>query len=130
MNIKRSLTRILQSKVFTVIFERSCGILTLYFPFIEAAQYFAPKVFLYGTSTQMKYFFAFHVSHWIRWYANNSYFMFGITLLIFYICSTGRPLVFSKFLRFNVIQSILLYVLISAIGQILCMYTPLIFRRN
>ena len=62
-------------------------------------------------------------------YQDNTYFAFALMIGIFFICSKGS-LPLSKFVRFNIIQAILLYIICSCVGQILGIYCPAFIRES
>ena len=109
--------------------ERSIGILSYLFPFVEISSYFATKVFLNAESLQLQYLYRNYISKLVNVYQDNAYFAFALIIGIFFICSKGS-LPLTKFVRFNVIQAVLLYIICSCIGQILGIYCPAFIRES
>merc|ERR1711934_252068 len=110
-------------KVIIKICERGLGILSYILPCLEISQYFARRVFLGTDSTTLHMFYINYLNTTIESYQSNLYFAFGIVLGLFYLCSRGAvPL--TKFLRFNILQALLLYIISSCLGQLMVFYCP------
>ena len=115
--------------VFINVFERCIAILSYIFPFLEISAYFGTKVFLNAESLSLQYFYRNYISKLVNIYQDNTYFAFALMIGIFFICSKGS-LPLSKFVRFNIIQAILLYIICSCVGQILGIYCPAFIRES
>ena len=115
--------------VFINVFERGIAILSYIFPFLEISAYFGTKVFLNAESLSLQYFYRNYISKLVNIYQDNTYFAFALMIGIFFICSIGS-LPLSKFVRFNIIQAILLYIICSCVGQILGIYCPAFIRES
>jgi uncharacterized membrane protein len=115
--------------VFINVFERGIAILSYIFPFLEISAYFGTKVFLNAESLSLQYFYRNYISKLVNIYQDNTYFAFALMIGIFFICSKGS-LPLSKFVRFNIIQAILLYIICSCVGQILGIYCPAFIRES
>jgi uncharacterized membrane protein len=110
------------------ISERGVGIFSYIFPFIEVSYYFGSKVFLSTDSIALKYFYVRYIDKLANLYATNTYLIFALMVGIFLICSRGT-LPLTKFVRFNVIQAILVNIICSCIGSIFS-FLPIIFRES
>ena len=109
-------------------FERGISIISFIFPFVEISTYFGPKVFLSTESTVLKAFYVNHVAKLSTFYTENTYVVFIFMVWIFITCSRGSvPL--SKFVRFNVIQAILLNIICSCSGVIFS-FLPIVLRES
>ena len=115
--------------VFINVFERGIAILSYIFPFLEISAYFGTKVFLNAESLSLQYLYRNYISKLVNIYQDNTYFAFALMIGIFFICSKGS-LPLSKFVRFNIIQAILLYIICSCVGQILGIYCPAFIRES
>ena len=115
--------------VFINVFERGIAILSYIFPFLEISAYFGTKVFLNAESLSLQYLYRNYISKLVNIYQDNTYFAFALMIGIFFICSKGS-LPLTKFVRFNVIQAILLYIICSCVGQILGIYCPAFIRES
>ena len=116
-------------KKFLIKFaERSLSIISYFFPFIEISYYFGAKVFLSIDNIGMRYLYLRIIAPLSSFYQENIYIIFIVMVGIFLVCSRGSvPL--TKFLRFNVIQAILLNIICSCIGSIYS-FLPLILRET
>lgn len=116
-------------KKFLIKFaERSLSIISYFFPFIEISYYFGAKVFLSIDNIGMRYLYLRIIAPLSSFYEENIYIIFIVMVGIFLVCSRGSvPL--TKFLRFNVIQAILLNIICSCIGSIYS-FLPLILRET
>ena len=52
--------------------ERSIGILSYLFPFVEISSYFATKVFLNAESLQLQYFYRNYIAKLVNVYQDNA----------------------------------------------------------
>ena len=111
------------------VFERGIAIVAYIFPFLEISAYFGTKVFLNAESLSLQYLYRNYISKLVNIYQDNTYFAFALMIGIFFICSKGS-LPLSKFVRFNIIQAILLYIICSCVGQILGIYCPAFIRES
>jgi len=109
--------------------ERAVGIIAYIFPFVEISSYFGAKVFLSAENLTLQIFYRNYILKLVSVYQSNSYFAFALMIGIFFICSKGS-LPLTKFVRFNVIQAILLYIICSCVGQILGIYFPVFIRES
>ena len=102
---------------FKLFAERGLSIAAFIFPFIEVASYFGPKVFLSTENDDLRIFYLNYLIKMTSFYTDNSLLIFIFMIWIFIVCSRGSvPL--TKFLRFNVIQAILLNIICSCSGVI------------
>ena len=115
-------------KIFKKVYERILPLFSYAFPFIEVSYYFGAKVFLNTDSIELKYFYVKNIEGLSKFYGENVYFIFALMVGIFIVCSRGT-LRLTKFVRFNIIQAILLSIICSCIGAIynLC---PLIIKEG
>jgi hypothetical protein len=108
--------------------ERGLSIVAFIFPFIEVASYFGPKVFLGTESITLRSFYLNYLLKMTNFYANNNLLVFIFMVWIFLVCSRGSvPL--TKFLRFNIIQAILLNIICSCIGVVFT-FLPIVLRES
>lgn len=104
-------------KTLITICERSLAISSYIFAFVEISSCFAIKVFLNSDSKFLKYIYVNYVAKLTTFYIENVYFVFALMLGIFIVCSRGTiPL--TKYIRFNVIQAILLNIICSCISAV------------
>ena len=97
--------------------ERGVAILAYIFPFVEISSCFAVKVFLNADSKALKFFYVNYVAKLTNFYIENVYLVFALMIGIFIICSRGTIPV-TKFVRFNIIQAILLNIICSCISAV------------
>ena len=108
--------------------ERGLSILAFIFPFIEVASYFGPKVFLGTESIALRSFYLNHLTKLTSFYTNNNLLIFIFMVWVFILCSRGSvPL--TKFVRFNIIQAILLNIICSCLGVIFT-FCPIVLRES
>ena len=108
--------------------ERAISICAFSFPFIEVASYFGPKVFLSTESIALRSFYFEHLVKISTFYTNNNLLIFIFMVWVFIVCSRGSvPL--TKFVRFNVIQAILLNIVCSCSGVIFT-FLPIVLRES
>jgi len=113
---------------FKLFAERGLSIAAFIFPFIEVASYFGPKVFLNTENDDLRIFYLNHLIKMTSFYTDNSLLIFIFMIWIFIVCSRGSvPL--TKFLRFNVIQAILLNIICSCSGVIFS-FLPIVLRES
>jgi hypothetical protein len=118
----------MQKQFLIKIFERLLAILAFIFPFIEISYYFGAKVFLSTDSITLKIIYANYISKLSSFYEANIYLVFIVMVGIFIICSRGTiPL--TKYVRFNIIQAILLNIICSCIGTIFS-FLPIVLRES
>tara|TARA_B110000003_G_scaffold26935_1_gene25524 strand:- start:626 stop:1129 length:504 start_codon:yes stop_codon:yes gene_type:complete len=110
------------------IFERGLSISAFIFPFTEISYYFGPKVFTNTESLALKVFYFKYITQLTRFYEANVYLIFILMVGIFITCSRGT-LPLTKFVRFNIIQAILLNIICSCIGACFA-YTPIVMRES
>ena len=110
------------------IAERALSISAFIFPFIEVASYFGPKVFLSTESATLRIFYLNHLVKLSSFYTDNNLLIFIFMVWVFIVCSRGSvPL--TKFVRFNVIQAILLNIICSCSGVIFT-FLPIVLRES
>merc|ERR1711970_1195009 len=96
----------LQELLKTVL-ERGLSIATYIFPFLEITVYFSSRVCYSSNDIGLKIIYQNYLFPLTVFYEKNVYLIFIGMVGIFLMCSrTSLPL--TKFLRFNVIQAILL----------------------
>ena len=98
--------------------ERCLPLLALLFPFIEINYHFGSKVFLSIDSLPLKLLYMNHLATLARFYGENNLAVFAVMVTVFISCSRGRPIKLTKFVRFNIIQAILLNIIGTVIGSI------------
>ena len=109
-------------------FERALSTIAFIFPFVEISAYFGPKVFLSTDSPVLKTLYVNYILKLSSFYAENTYVVFILMVWIFITCSRGSaPL--TKFVRFNVIQAILLNIICSCIGVVFT-FLPVVLRES
>jgi len=114
--------------IITKICERVLVIASFIFPFFEISYYFGAKVFLGADNINLKYFYVNYIQKLVSFYEGNIYLIFIAMLVIFLTCSRGTiPL--TKFVRFNIIQAILLSIICTCIGSIVS-FCPLSIREG
>jgi len=116
-------------KFFVKTCERIAGILSYLFPLFEISSYFGKRVFLSTESLAIETFYIKYVNGPLELYQENMIFAFAFMVGIFFVCSRGY-LPLTKFVRFNIIQAILLSIICSCIGQIIEFYCPLFIRES
>jgi hypothetical protein len=115
-------------RAITLFLERILVILSFIFPFIEISYYFGAKVFLSTDSIALKYFYMNYIVKLTTFYEGNIYLIFIVMLSLFLTCSRGTiPL--TKFVRFNIIQAILLSIICTCIGSVFS-FCPLGIRES
>jgi len=110
------------------ISERLIAILAFIFPFTEVSYYFGAKVFLNTESKTLKLFYLNYIAKLASFYEANVYLVFAIMVGVFIICSRGT-IRLTKFVRFNIIQAILLNIVCSCIGSIYG-FLPIVLRES
>ena len=110
------------------ISERLIAILAFIFPFTEISYYFGAKVFLGTDSMALKIFYLNYISKLASFYEANVYLVFAVMISVFIICSRGTVRL-TKFVRFNIIQAILLNIVCSCIGSIYS-FLPIVMRES
>lgn len=104
-------------KTLTTVIERALVISSYSFAFVDISASFAIKVFLNSDTKILKYFYINYISKINNFYIENVYFIFALMLGIFIVCSRGT-IPATKYVRFNVIQAILLNIVCSCISSI------------
>jgi len=108
--------------------ERIISIAAFIFPFIEVVSYFGPKVFLSTEGANLRIFYLNHLVKVSTFYTENNLLIFIFMVWVFIVCSRGSvPL--TKFVRFNVIQAILLNIICSCAGVIFT-FLPIVLRES
>ena len=96
--------------------------------FIEVTSYFGPKVFLSTENLALRSFYLTHLVKVSTFYTDNNLLIFIFMVWVFLVCGRGSvPL--TKFLRFNVIQAILLSIICSCSGVIFT-FLPIVLRES
>lgn len=113
---------------FKHFLERGLSILAFVFPFVEVVSYFGPKVFLSTESFTLKVFYVNYIEKISRFYAENNLLIFFFMVWVFLICSR-RSSRLTKFVRFNVIQAILLNIICACFGVIFTFF-PIVLRES
>lgn len=108
--------------------ERSIAILAFIFPLMEISYFFGSKVFLNIENLSLKIFYYQYVAKLSGFYEANVYLVFILMVAIFIICSRGT-IALTKFVRFNIIQAILINIICSCLGTIFA-YVPIILRES
>ena len=106
---------------FQQVFERGIAILAFIFPFMEISYYFGSKVFLNTENLALKIFYFKYIAKLSSFYEANVYLVFIVMVAIFIICSRGT-IALTKFVRFNVIQAILINIICSCNRFYFCLY--------
>ena len=110
------------------IFERGISIVAFIFPFVEISSYFGPKVFLSTESAILRAFYVNYILKLSSFYTENTYIIFIFMVWVFITCSRGSiPL--KDFVRFNIIQAILLNIICSCLGVVFT-FLPVILRES
>ena len=126
LNIKK-----LKRKLRSLLIEfagRGISIFSYIFPLFEISYYFGAKVFLSTDNPVLHALYQETLSGVNLFYGDNSYLMFFIMIGIFMACSRGT-LKLTRYVRFNVIQAILLSVICSCVGSIFALL-PLWIRES
>ena len=110
------------------IAERGLSIGAFIFPLFEVASYFGPKVFLSTENTALRFFYLNHLTKLTSFYTENNLLIFIFMVWVFIVCSRGS-LPLTKFVRFNVIQAILLNIICSCSGVIFTFF-PIVLRES
>jgi len=108
--------------------ERALSITAFIFPFIEVVSYFGPKVFLSTDSMALRSFYSIYIEKILRFYTENNLLIFIFMVWVFIICARGSvPL--TKYVRFNIIQAILLNIICSCSGVVFT-FLPIVIRES
>ena len=110
------------------IAERGLSIVAFIFPLFEVASYFGPKVFLSTENVALRFFYLNHLTKLTTFYTSNNLLIFIFMVWVFIVCSRGS-LPLTMFLRFNVIQAILLNIICSCSGVIFT-FLPIVLRES
>ena len=108
--------------------ERFLSIAAFIFPFIEVSSYFGPKVFLSTESVSLRNFYLNHLVKISSFYTENNLLIFIFMVWVFIVCSRGSVRL-TDFLRFNVIQAILLNIICSCSGVVFT-FLPIVLRES
>lgn len=106
--------------------EKGLSIIAYIFPFVEISSTLALKVFLSADSPFLRFFYFTYITPATEFYRANIYLCFGLMLGIFITCAKGkvpftngkRKLPLTNYVRFNIIQAILINVVASCISVI------------
>ena len=115
----------LQELLKTVL-ERGLSIATYIFPFLEITVYFSSRVCYSSNDIGLKIIYQNYLFPLMVFYEKNVYLIFIGMVGIFLMCSR-KSLPLTKFLRFNVLQAILLDIICACVGQIY-MACPTVFK--
>jgi uncharacterized membrane protein len=115
-------------KALLPFLERGFSIAALIFPLVEAIAYFGPKVFLNTESLALKNFYVSYIDKVSRFYTENNLLIFIFMVWVFLLCSR-RSSPFTKFVRFNVIQAILLNIVYACAGVVFT-FLPILLRES
>ena len=115
----------LQELLKTVL-ERGLSIATYIFPFLEITVYFSSRVCYSSNDIGLKVIYNNYLYPLMLFYEKNVYLIFIAMVAIFLMCSR-KSLPLTKFLRFNVLQAILLDIICACVGQIY-MACPTVFK--
>ena len=108
--------------------ERGLSIIAFIFPFIEVVSYFGPKVFLSTDSMALRSFYSIYIEKILRFYTENNLLIFIFMVWVFIVCARGSvPL--TNYVRFNIVQAILLNIICSCIGSIYT-FLPVVLRES
>lgn len=110
------------------LLDRGLSIAAFIFPFIEVTSYFGPKVFLSADSVALSVFYKNYLEQVTRFYMDNNLLTFIFMVWVFIVCSRGS-LPLTKFVRFNVIQAILLNIICSCSGVVFS-FLPIVLRES
>jgi len=110
------------------ILERGLSMTAFIFPFVEVVSYFGPKVFLSTESMALRGFYVNYIEKIARFYTDNNLLIFIFMIWVFIVCARGS-LPLTKFLRFNIIQAILLNIICSCSGVIFT-FLPIVIRES
>ena len=113
---------------FILIVERAISISAFIFPFVEVTSYFGPKVFLSTESINLRSLYLNHLAKLTSFYTANNLLIFIFMVWVFIVCSRGS-LPLTKFVRFNIIQAVLLSIICSCCGVIFT-FLPIILRES
>ena len=113
---------------FIPLAERGISVAAFVFPLFEVASYFGPKVFLSTENSALRGFYLNHLTKITSFYTENNLLIFIFMVWVFIVCSRGSiPL--TKFVRFNIIQAILLNIICSCLGVIFT-FCPIVLRES
>ena len=108
--------------------ERGVSMLSLLYPFLEVNMYFGAKVFMATENMDLKTFWVYNLLPLVKFYESNIYLFFAIMIIAF-LGSVRNTWNTSRYVRFNIIQGILLEVLITCFSQIF-LVTPVFLRES
>jgi hypothetical protein len=108
------------------ICERGLSIIAYIIPFVEISSTLALKVFLSADSQFLRFFYFTYITPLTEFYRSNIYLCFALMLIIFITCAKGKvpftngkkKLPLTNYVRFNIIQAILINVVASCISVI------------
>ena len=108
--------------------ERGLSVSAFIFPLLEVISYFGHKVFLSPENDALRFFYSTHLTKITSFYTENNLLIFIFMIWVFIVCSKGS-LPLTRFLRFNVIQAILLNIICSCSGVIFT-FCPIVLRES
>jgi len=115
-------------KLLKNLLERVICIAIYIFPFLEITVYFATQVCYSANDMGFKVIYTNLLHPLILFYDKNVYLVFIAMVSIFLLCSRNS-LPLTKFLRFNVLQAILLDIICACMGQVY-MTSPILFKTS
>jgi len=114
--------------IFKTFFERTVPLFAFIFPILEINSCFASKIFQNIDNITVKVFYYRQLMPLIQLYQSNIYIFFILMVGIFIACSRGS-IKLTKYVRFNIIQAILLAIVAQAITQVYYLL-PVIIRET
>ena len=108
--------------------ERILSITAFIFPFFETMSYFGPKVFLGTENVILQDIYLNSLEEATNFYTENNLLIFIFMVWLFIICSRGLVRL-TKYVRFNIIQAILLNIICSCVGLAFS-FLPIVLRES
>ena len=108
--------------------ERGVAMLSLIYPLLDVNLYFGAKVFMATEDLELKAFWVYKIAPLVKFYETNIYWFFAVMIIAFLGC-IKNTFNTSRYIRFNVIQGILLEVFITCFSQIF-LVTPVFLRES
>ena len=114
-------------KFFKSFFERILATVGYIFPFMDVTVYYSNQVCYRSNDIGLKLMYVRHFYPMLVIYEKYVYIIFGLMIGIFLVCSRNKLPYLTEFVRFNIMQAILLDIVCSCIGQIYAA-CPTIFK--
>jgi hypothetical protein len=114
-------------KFFKSLFERILATVGYIFPFMDVTVYYSNQVCYRSNDIGLKLMYVRHFYPMLVIYEKYVYIIFGLMIGIFLVCSRNKLPYLTEFVRFNIMQAILLDIVCSCIGQIYAA-CPTIFK--